>query len=366
MEVLLRAAGSITRQRSLVRPTRASIVIVSYNAKPQLMTCVASVLNSISEDCELIVVDNASSEGNADAIATSFPEATLIRADRNLGFAGGCNLGARRARGEYLLFLNPDTVVEREWLESLLAPFEGDENIGLVTSRILFLSRPERINTCGCDIHITGLALCRGMGQSRDSYARLGEVGAVSGAAFAIRRDRFDQIDGFDEDMFLYFEDIDLSWRARLAGWTIFYSPDSIVLHDYKLKITPLKIFWQERNRYLMLLKSLKWRTLVALLPAYLLAELIAWAFVLLKDRTNIRNKLRAYWWVIENWRDIMRKRKRTQSLRAVRDREMLKKMGFRIDFDQASAGWAGTLARFTFNPLFFALRSAYLVLIWW
>jgi GT2 family glycosyltransferase len=330
------------------------------------MTCVASVLSSIPEDCELIVVDNASSEGNADAIATNFPAATLIRADRNLGFAGGCNLGSRRARGEYLVFLNPDTVVEGEWLKSLLAPFEGDETIGLVTSRILLLSHPDRINTCGCDIHITGLTLCRGMGQPRDSYPRLGEVGAVSGAAFAIRHDRFDQIGGFDEDMFLYFEDIDLSWRARLAGWTILYAPDSVVLHDYTLKITPLKIYWQERNRYLMLLKSFRWRTLVALLPAYLLAEVIAWSFVLLKDRIHIRNKLRAYRWVIENWREIMRKRKRTQLLRSVRDREMLKKMSFRIDFDQASAGWAGPLARFTFNPVFFVLRSAYLALVWW
>jgi hypothetical protein len=138
------------------------------------------------------------------------------------------------------------------------------------------------------------------------------------------------------------------------------------VLHDYKLRITPLKIFWEERNRYLMLLKSFRWRTLVAFLPAYLLAEVIAWSFVLSKDRDNITNKLRAYRWVIENWRDIIRKRKRTQSLRAVRDRELLKKMGFRIDFDQASTGWAGPLARFIFNPLFFALRSAYLALVWW
>lgn len=354
------------KQLSNKQPFRASVVIVSYNAKQQLIACVESVLRSLPEDCELIVVDNASSDGSADAIASEFPDATLIRTDRNLGFAGGCNLTARNQRSKYLVFLNQDTIVQSDWLEPLLAPFEAGEKIGLVTSRILLLNEPDRINACGCDIHITGFAMCRGMGQPRDSYPKPGAVAAVSGAAFAIRRDRFDELGGFDEDMFLYFEDVDLSWRAGLAAWTIMYSPESVVLHDYRLKITPLKVFWQERNRYLMLLKSLRWPTLILLLPSYLLAELIAWAFVLAKDRRNVGNKLRAYWWVIENWHKIMRKRKETQSLRIAGDRELLKSMGFRIDFDQAAGRWVAVLARVSFNPLFFVLRSTLLALVWW
>ncbi len=330
------------------------------------MACLESVLRSLPGDCELIVVDNASVEGNADQIASSFPEVSLIRSRTNLGFAGGCNLGVRHARSKYLVFLNPDTVIEPGWLESLIAPLESDDRIGLVTPRILLMATPDRLNTCGCNIHISGLTLCRGMGRPRDSYTQIDEVGAISGAAFAIRRELFDKLGGFDEDMFLYMEDIDLSWRARLAGYSSLYTPECTVMHDYELRVTQFKMFWQERNRYLMLLKSFKWPTLVMLLPVYVAAELMTWSYVLLKDRRNITNKLRAYRWIISNWQLVMRKRKATQALRVVSDRTLLKSTEFRLDFDQAAGGAVATLARFIFNPFFLALRGICLAFVWW
>jgi GT2 family glycosyltransferase len=345
---------------------RASIVIVSYNSKQKLMACLASVISSMPDDCELIVVDNASSEGNADQIATSFPETVLIRSHTNLGFAAGCNLGVRHAQSRYLVFLNPDTIVERGWLESMIAPLESDDSIGLVTPKILLLAAPDRLNTCGCDIHISGLTLCRGIGRPRDYYPKIDEVGAVSGAAFAIRRELFDKLGGFDEDMFLYMEDIDLSWRARLAGYPSLYTPECTVMHDYELRVTQHKMFWQERNRYMMLLKSFRWPTLAILLPAYIVAEFITWGFVLLNDRNNIANKLRAYGWIISNWQIIMRKRKATQALRKVSDRTLLKSTESKLDFDQAAGGAVATFARFVFNPLFLALRSICLAFVWW
>jgi GT2 family glycosyltransferase len=345
---------------------RASIVMVSYNSKHKLMPCLKSVLRALPDDCELIVVDNASVEDNADAIAASFPEIALIRSDKNLGFAGGCNLGVRYAQGKQLIFLNPDTLVEPGWLDGLLAPFAKDDRIGLVTSQILLMADPGRLNTCGCNIHITGLTLCRGMGQPRDSYTQVDEVGAISGAAFAIRRNLFDKLGGFDEVMFLYLEDTDLSWRARLAGYKTVYTPASLVLHDYELRITPMKVFWEERNRYLMLLKSFTWPTLIILLPVYGLAELITWSFVLLKDRHNIANKVHAYGWIFANWRVVMRARKATQALRVVPDRTLLKSTGFKLDFDQAAGGLVAGVARFVFNPLFFVLRKIALALVRW
>lgn len=321
---------------------------------------------SLPEDSELIVVDNDSSEGNADMVADAFPEITLIRSQTNLGFAGGCNLGVRHARSKYLVFLNPDTLVERGWLESLLAPFEGDDRVGLVTARILLMAEPDRLNTCGNNVHLTGLTLCRGMGRARDSYPNIEEVGAVSGAAFAIRHELFERLGGFDEEMFLYLEDTDLSWRARLAGYQTVYTPECSVLHDYELRISRLKVFWQERNRYLMLLKSFKWPTLVTLLPAFVVAELVTWGFVLLKDRAGVANKIRAYRWVVANWRAVMRKREATQALRVVSDRTLLKSTGFEIDFGQATGGAVAILARFIFNPLFFALRAICLAVVRW
>lgn len=366
MKQVVQSSVVVQERFSQQQQLRASIIIVSYNAKEKLFRCLPSVLRSMPSDCEIIVVDNASSEGNADAIEMNFPEVSLIRSKTNLGFAAGCNLGVRQARGSYLVFLNPDTLVDDNWLQALLKPLETDEGVGLVTAKILLLDQSDRINTCGCNIHITGLTLCRGMGLPRQFYTEPDEVGAISGAAFAMRYELFEMLEGFDEEMFLYMEDTDLSLRARLVGRPTLYVPNSIVFHDYELRITPLKVFWQERNRYLMLLKSFKWLTLVLLIPVYLLAEIITWGFVLLSDRANIANKIRAYRWIMDNWSVVMKKREATQALRTISDREILKRQGFKLDFGQAAGGLVAKLASFIFNPLFYILRSIILALVWW
>ena len=343
-----------------------SVIIVSYNGKEKLSTCLSSVLRTMPDDGEVIVVDNASSEGVAEMVEDRFPDVMLIRSRVNVGFGAGCNLGVRRAKGVHLAFLNPDTLVADGWLEALVAPLHSQDKVGLVTAKILLLDQPDRLNACGCNVHLSGLALCRGLGHPGQRYSAADEVAAVSGAAFAIRRDLFETLGGFDETMFLYMEDIDLSLRAKLAGWSTAYAPDAVVFHDYQLRITPLKVFWQERNRYLMLIKNFKWLTLAALAPAFILAELIIWGFVLLSDRQNVGNKWRAYRWMTENWVAVRAKRAATQSLRAVPDREVLKGLGFSLDFGQASSGIVATLANILINPIFFLVRCLVRAVVWW
>jgi GT2 family glycosyltransferase len=361
------AAAQTRREPPIVdRPLRASVIVVNYNAGERLVHCLQSLEESLPARVEIILVDNASRDQTGPVIQRDFPRVVFVESDTNLGFGGGCNLGAKQARGEYLVFLNPDTTVERGWLEALLSPMAADPGLGLVTSRIVLAGDPERLNTAGNKVHLTGLTLCRGLGESRDAFGVPGEVAAVSGAAFSIRRELFESLGGFDEDMFLYMEDTDLSWRARLAGWRVFYSPTSVVRHHYELKVTPEKVFYQERNRYLMLLKTLRMPTLMMLLPAFALAELITWTFVLLKDRSNIGNKIRAYKWVFANWGRIMEKRQAVQASRSIRDRDLLRDTEFRLDLKQASPGFASFAGDFVFNPVFFVLRSVILLFLWW
>ena len=348
------------------QPRRASVIIVDYNAGEALLGCLESVLATTDQGTEVVVVDNASTDGSAETARKSFPGVNLVRAGTNLGFGAGNNLGARRARGTYLVFLNPDTVVEPGWLDALLNPLETQPDTGLVTARILLAADPARINACGNTVHVTGLALCRGLGLPAGSFPEPSEVDAVSGAAFAIRRDLFETLGGFDEDMFLYVEDTDLSWRARLAGWRCLYAPGAVVLHEYSLRVTPLKIFYQERNRHLMLLKNLRWATFLALAPALSLAEVVTWGFVLLRDRANIGNKVRAYGWIAGNFPAIVRKRRAVQALRKSPDREILRHAGFALDFAQVSGGALGKTASAVFNPLFRVLRGLAMVLVWW
>jgi GT2 family glycosyltransferase len=346
---------------------RASIIIVSYNSVEKLLDCLRSVIAALPSDCELVVIDNASIEGNADAIATEFPMAVLVRSSINHGFGGGANRAAYKARGRFLVFLNPDTHVEQGWIDPLLAPLEApSSNVALTTPCILLAPDQRLVNTCGCDVHITGISLCRGLGKPREDCSAPAAVCAISGAAFAISKDLFETLGGFDEEMFMYMEDIDLSMRALLAGLTIEYVPESQVAHDYELRITPLKVFWQERNRYIMLLKTFRWPTLIVLLPSLVLAEVIGWGFVLLRDRSNLRNKLRAYTWIVANWRKVMRNRRAVQSMRSVSDREVVRRLGYRLDFSQAGEGPVALAASLLFNPLFLLSKMLSLCLVWW
>jgi GT2 family glycosyltransferase len=344
----------------------ASIIIVNYNKRDDIVRCLRSVLETSEPAFEVVVVDNASTDGSADAVEEEFPGVITIRSETNLGFGGGCNLGVSHASASCLVFLNPDTLVESGWLGPLIKSIDSRPSVGLATSKILMLDEPGRINTCGNTVHITGLTLCRGLGAPDGSFEDEDEVDAVSGAAFAIRRDVFEALGGFDESMFLYMEDTDLSLRARLAGWRCVCVPASRVFHDYSLKMFPLKVFYQERNRYLMLLKSYKWATLLALSPALLIAEVITWGFVLLQDRRNLGNKLRAYSWVIRNWRRILEERAATQATRKVQDRELLLSTSFKLDFVTTSPGLASRIAQAVFDPLFFGLRALVIFAVRW
>jgi GT2 family glycosyltransferase len=299
-------------------------------------------------------------------VAQRYPEVALLRSEANLGFGPGNNLAARHAAGEYLAFLNPDTEVEPGWLEALIAALETDPTAGLATAKILLIDDAGRINTCGNDMHLTGLTLCRGMGDVRSTYAEPAEVGAVSGAAFAMRRDLFAALGGFDESFFLYVEDSDLSLRARLAGYRCLYVPGSVVYHDYRLHFGPQKTYYQERNRYQMLLKSLRWRSLLLLLPALALAELVTWGFVLLREPRRLAGKLRAYGWILGHWEQIMAQRCRVQALRRVPDRVLLRQTTYCLDYGQVGVGLAARLAQTVFDPLFFLWRQLLLALVRW
>lgn len=356
----------VTPTRAQETVPRASVIIVNYNGREYLGRCLSSLLGEDRQDYEVILVDNASTDGSAEYVEQALPEVRVIRNRANRGFGQGNNLGAQWAKGEYLAFLNPDTVVESGWLEALIAALEADPQAGLATSKILLLADPGRINTCGNEMHYTGLTLCRGMGMDHSAFTEPAEVGAVSGAAFVIRKDVFETLEGFDEAFFLYMEDTDLSWRARLAGYRCIYVPSSVVYHDYTLYFGPEKTFYQERNRYLMLLKSLRWRTLLVLLPALLIAEVMTWGFVLWQERKRLANKLRAYAWIVAHWGQVMRSRRHVQALRRVRDRDLIAQCTYWLAFEQFDSDAIARLAHLLFDPLFFVFHQLALALIWW
>ena len=344
----------------------ASIIIVNYNGREYLKPCLSSVRCNLGPRDEILLFDNASTDGSPDYVEQVFPQIRVIRSKENLGFGSANNMAARQAGGQYLAFLNPDTTAEPGWLEALISCLEGDPTIGLATSKILQMDRPDKVSGCGNEVHCSGLALGRGMGMDRDAFSEVEELAAISGASFAARRDVFEAVGGFDGDFFMYVEDADLSFRTRLAGYRLVHVPRSIVHHDYTLSLGPHKTFYQERNRYLMLLKNLRWPTLLVLLPALALAEVVTWGFVLLREKRHLRNKLDAYWWIVTHWSDIMEKRRQVQSSRQVPDRHLLGLLTHRLAYEQTGAGALAVLAKLVFDPLFFLCHRFALLAVRW
>jgi GT2 family glycosyltransferase len=248
----------------------------------------------------------------------------------------------------------------------LVIALQTDPCAGLATPKILVMDDSARINTCGNEITFTGLTFCRGLDQPAEKYNQLEIVSAVSGAAFVIKRSVLERIGGFDEAFFIYYEDTDLSLRAMLAGYTCLYVPTSVVYHQYALRFSPRKCFLQERNRYFSLLKTLRWRTLIALLPMLLLSELIAWGYALLRGPEHIRSKLRSYIWLIGNRRQILKARRRVQALRRVDDHMLLDRFGHRLTFTQLTKPWIATMLERILNPLLLLSGRVIRVIVSW
>ncbi|MGE3910868.1 MAG: glycosyltransferase family 2 protein [Chloroflexota bacterium] len=340
--------------------------MVNYNGRQHIEHCLRSLLQDGGDHTEVLVVDNQSTDGSAELIEARVPEARLIRSAVNGGFGHGCNLAAHEARGEFLVFINPDTEVRPGCISALVDALERHPEAGLATSRILLTRTPDRLNAAGNELHFTGLSLCRGVGQPRDAYPYEEEIGLISGAACAIRRSLYQQLGGFDEQMFLYVEDTDLSLRVRLAGYTCRYVPASEVLHDYELRFGNGKLYHLERNRYLLLLKAFRWRTLLVIAPALAIVEGMTWGFVLLSQRARIGEKWRAYGWIARNWPAVMAARQRTQRQRRVPDRTILAACVSHLDVGQVGKSAAVTLAQRLGNPLMGALYGMARAVVRW
>ncbi len=339
--------------------TLASIIIVSYNSRQHLERCLSSVAATIGPQCEVVLLDNASADGSADFVAERFPWVKLARSASNIGFAAGNNRAVGLAKGRYIVALNPDTEVTPGWLQALLRPMEergaGTGRVGLTTARILMMDRREQVNTCGNNMHYTGLTVCRGLNREADApeLLRESEVSAVSGACFAISRALWDELGGFDGTFFTYLEDTDISMRARLLGYRCVYAPQAVVYHSYANNFSARKLYYLERNRPVMLLKCYTWRTLLAMLPALALAEAITWGYALKSGRQHVAARWKAYGWLLANRREIGRKRRMAQGCRRVSDARMLSATTARLDMAQLAGPALGSILNMALNPLF-------------
>ena len=220
---------------------RLSIVIVNWNSRDDLRACLASLVGTQTHrDLDVIVVDNGSTDGSVPMAAAEFPSCRVLAQSDNLGFAEGCNRGIDAATGEWVATLNNDCVAEPGWAQALVdAAARAPASCGMLQSLMLFLDRPGTINSTGIELTALGSGRDRHGDRSwpNDESKRPAGIFCPTAGAAAYRRTMLDQIQlstgYFDRAHFMYFEDLDLGWRARLAGWDALYVPDSVVRHRW-------------------------------------------------------------------------------------------------------------------------------------
>jgi GT2 family glycosyltransferase len=255
-----------------VRPT-LSVLIVAWNSREELGRTLPALLAELDGEDELIVVDNDSSDGTADAVAAMAPAARIVRPGSNLGFAGGCNAGADVARGDLLVILNPDAAPLPGFGEAIRRP--AVEGRGWTAWQALVADGGgTRINSAGNPIHFTGIVWAGRHGQPVEAASAAGEVPCLSGACLAIPLETWREVGGLPERYFLYHEDVDLSMRLRLRGGTLGIEPAAVVDHDYEFGAREHKWRWLERNRWAFLIRVYPTPLLVLLAPALLATEL--------------------------------------------------------------------------------------------
>lgn len=216
---------------------KLSVIILNYNVKYFLELCLKSVERAISNiDAEIIVVDNNSKDNSCKMVKTLFPNVILIENNKNLGFSKGNNIGVLKAKGEYLCILNPDTVVTEDTFIKLLNFSKSKQNLGIVGCKLvngngLFLPESKR------NIPIVSVALKKTLGYTKQYYAnhlsehKNGKVDILVGAFMLIKKNVYNRVNGFDEDYFMYGEDIDLSYKILKLGYTNYYFGETTVIH---------------------------------------------------------------------------------------------------------------------------------------
>lgn len=253
------------------------MVIVTWRCADTVGETLAAVSQQLIREDELIVVDNASRDGTAEAVEAAAPAALLLRMDENLGFAAGCRAGAETARAPLLLFLNPDATLEPGALAALRHVASDRPDWGAWQAAVTL---PDgTLNSGGGVVHFLGLAWAGRLGEPCDVIGEEPtEVGFASGAAMVVRRSLWEELGGFDEAFFMYAEDVDLSLRIRLAGRGVGVVPRARVVHDYEFDKGARKWFLLERNRWWMILATYPLPLLIAVLPGLVLTELVLMA----------------------------------------------------------------------------------------
>lgn len=298
-----------------------SVVVLAYGAEPYLEPCVEALLDARGLATEVVLVDNGCTDGTVDRLAErGLDRLIIVRPGENLGYAEGCNTGARSASADVIAFVNYDAIVAPDALAELVKPL-AEVDVGIATGSIRLAEEPELLNSAGNDIHFLGLSWSGRFRELAASYASPEDVTGASGAGMALRRDTWEQLGGFEPEFFMYHDDTELSLRCHLLGYRIVYVPAAVIYHRYDFSRNPRKFYLIERNRQVMYWTSFERKTLLLLFPALLTVEVAL--FALAAREGWALAKFRAWGWQVTHASFLRTRRREIQASRVVADRDL-------------------------------------------
>jgi len=323
---------------------KVSIIIPNYNGRSFLDACLSSIsqINYPRDRYDVILVDNGSNDGSVEYVRNRFPWVIILVLNRNYGFTGGNNRGAKIARGDLIVFLNNDTVVDKNWLYELVKVTLSDKLIGICGSKIMSMKDRNVTQYNGRHLHVLGGVIPSAFYTYKNELGKeFHAVGSVQGSSFLVRKDVFKSLGGFDRDYFLYSDEVDICYRAWISGYYVAYAPNSIVYHYgggtartlnsnrsgilYERLKSSLHIYYGTRNSIINVLKNLELRNmLLGIVFSFFL--LLFQLLVLLKDGDikDARLLISASMWPIKNLKNVWKKRLNIQARRKLSDQKLL------------------------------------------
>jgi GT2 family glycosyltransferase len=302
-----------------------SVIVLNWNGKHHLDECLGSLFNQTCKNFEAIVVDNGSTDGSVQHIRRRFPQVKLICLDQNRGFCGGNNLGLKHATGKFIALLNNDTLVSKSWLQELLQTMEEDQRTGLCASCMVDYFNPGIVDTAGDGYDACGIGYKIGNGRPVCKYLKPKRVFGACGGALLLRRSMIDAIGLFDEDFFAVGEDIDLSFRAKLSGYSCYYVPNAKVYHKVSQTIgtgSDFLLYHSRRNLEYTYVKNMPAILLIMTLPLHLIYNLTTLLQAVLERRlTAYLSAKRDF---LRGFGNTVRKRRQVQKLRVISTSELL------------------------------------------
>ena len=303
-----------------------SIIILNYNAGDLLLNCVDSVFKSTYPNFEVIIVDNLSTDNSHIRCKEKFEKIQLIENKKNLGYCEGNNVGIKSANGEFILILNPDTIVDPDWLNELFHAYHKHGE-ALYQPKHLSLKEKSAIMSTGNMMNVFGFGYAREKGEKDvNQHNAIEQIGYASGTCLFVPSSIFKNVGLLDPFIFLYHDDLDFGWRAAQLGIKSYYVPSSVIYHaeSYLLRWNAEKFFWLERNRKYCLLTHYSKETYAKMRSSLFLVDLCVWMFYLSKG--FLAAKIKAELDIYRNREAIKIRYNQLEKIKTVSDKELIKK----------------------------------------